>query len=452
MQSGNSNVLNAVLGAIERYTLVREGDRVLVGLSGGADSMCLTHALCAMREHLKIEVAAAHLNHNIRGAAADADAAAAESFAKGLGIEFFLRSCDVRGYAKEKQVSEELAGRELRYGFFDELCEKQGFTRIATAHNKNDNAETLLMNFTRGSGLAGLCGIPPKRGRIIRPLIDVSRAEIEEYCRENGLPFVTDATNLEAVYTRNRVRLEIMPQLQGLNANFINTVTANAALLADENSYLDAEAHLAFDSLYDGASCNANMIAALHPAVARRVIRLAAEAAMGGLSDISSRAINDILELCRDGRTGRRADAGRGYTARISYGRLFIIKPENKGFDLPLKEGEELVIPEAGISAVMTRCEKRVRDGAVYLSCDDINDIRIRSRRGGDVFCPSGMSGRKKLKEFLIDKKIPSHERDTVPIITIGGEIAAVSDMRADRRFLFGEKAFGIKIVLKNIE
>ena len=452
MQQGKNNLQKAVLGTIERYSLVKEGDRVLVGLSGGADSMCLTQVLCAVSDRLKIEVAAAHLNHNIRGEAAERDAAAAESFARGLGIEFFLRSSDVKGFARERRISEELAGRELRYGFFDELCEKRGFTRVATAHNRNDNAETLLMNFTRGSGLAGLCGIPPQRGRIIRPLIDVSRSEIEEYCREYSLPYVTDATNLEAVYTRNRVRLEIIPQLQRLNKNFINTVTANAALLADENSYLDAEARSAFSSLSDGVSCNAAMIAALHTAIARRVIRLAAESAMGQLADISSRSVNDILALCRDGRTGRQTDAGRGYIARISYGRLYITDRGGGGFDLPLKEDCEVIIPEAGMRAVMTRCGKRVRDGAIYLSCDDINDIHIRSRREGDIFYPSGMSGRKKLKEFLIDKKIPSHERDAVPIITIGGEIAAVSDMRVDRRFLFGEKSFGIRIVLNNTE
>ena len=211
MQVKNSNVINKVKQTIKRYDLIKEGDSVLVGLSGGADSVALCHILHTMG----INIVAAHLNHNIRGEEAKRDEEFAKTFAKKLGVRFVSKSVNVRELAKNTGMSDEMAGREARYAFFDDVCKSYGLTKIATAHNRNDRAETILMNLMRGSTMSGLSGIPYKRDNIIRPILDLTRAEIESYCDSMGLLYVTDSTNAADDYTRNKIRHKLLPLIEG---------------------------------------------------------------------------------------------------------------------------------------------------------------------------------------------------------------------------------------------
>lgn len=446
-----------VLTTIKENNLLESGDRVLVGLSGGADSMCLLHVLCNLSEKLGIEIAAMHMNHNIRGSEADSDAMAAQSLADSLNIRFFLVSKQVKEYAKENSLSEELAGRELRYQSFSNIMKNYGYTKTATAHNRNDSAETILMNFMRGSGISGLCGIPVSRGNIIRPLINVSRAEIEEYCNENNLHYVTDSTNLTTAYTRNKIRLNLIPEIQAeFNPNFINTVTSNAEIISKENSYINGEALKAYKSMFCDNSLDTAMFNSLHPAIKRRVIINFMSEVYGSMTDISSVAVEDIMELCGKNKTGKSVDIPRGYKAVIEYGRLYIRKPrsDDRGYEYHLNIGERLEIPQLGTALTAELCDvknDKNNKNVIYISCNDVSCLSVRSRKNGDVFFPLGMNGKKKLKDFFIDKKIPAEKRQVIPIITADGNIAAVYNLRCDRRYSFGVNKFNLKITINNI-
>ncbi|MDO5397774.1 MAG: tRNA lysidine(34) synthetase TilS [bacterium] len=449
MKDITSIVKEKIYKTILQNSLISPGDKVIIGLSGGADSMCLAHVLCSLSERLMFEVAAAHMNHNIRGESAESDAEAAKRFSERLGIKFYYRSADVVGYSKQHSISEELSGRELRYSFFEDLQKKYGFNKTATAHNKNDNAETLLMNFIRGSSVSGLCGIPVKRSTIIRPLIDVTRSEIEAYCCENKLPYVTDSTNLKDIYTRNKIRLKLIPELQNeFNPNFINTVTANARIINEENEYINTEAKKVYEKFKTQSSVTE--LNKLHNALKRRVIMMMLTDKYGSAADISSAAVEDISDLCMKNQTGKRVNIPKGYIALTEYGRLTIKKAKQaENFLYKLNVGEEVYIPQLNSYIKAEICTKKQKDKCIYISCNEADELYVRSRRNGDVFFPEGMHGRKKLKNFFIDKKIPAESRSLIPIITVGEEIAAVSDIRTDRRYIFGKNKINLKIIIK---
>ena len=423
---------------------------VLVGLSGGADSAALTHILIGLSGKYGFKVFAAHVNHGLRGAAADADEEFSRALADRLNIPFFSLRADIRSEAKRRGISEELAGRAVRYEFFDRLLSENDIDRVATAHHKNDNAETILMNLMRGSGTGGLAGIPYMRGNIIRPMLDVSRTDIERYCEENSIEYVTDATNLETVYTRNRVRNTLIPIMEReFNPALVDTLCANARLIANDEDYLSTETERVYRDIVKDGAADAAALASLHSAIALRVIRLMIDKACGA-ADVPQTAAAAVLAIARKGRTGARADIIHGAYAVTEYGRIVIRNKteDTGGFEYKLKIGEKLYIPELGINVLAERCKKMEHDGAEYFGIDTDADIYIRSRREGDSFSPRGMTGTKRLKSFMIDEKIPRAERDRVGLITINGEIAWVIGYRRSGRFDFDKK--GIKISISS--
>jgi tRNA(Ile)-lysidine synthase len=226
-----------VLAAIEKYGMLKAGDTAVVGLSGGADSCALLLALLALKERLGITVTACHINHNLRGAESDGDELFVRRLCEERGVPLTVFSVDVHGSAQKHESTEETA-RKLRYEKFAELC-KNG-ERFATAHTASDNAETVLMNMIRGTGTKGLAGIPPLRDMFIRPVIFCTREDTEKYCRENGIEFVTDSTNLSDDYTRNRIRHKLIPLLEEFNPSFIAAVTRMTGAVGDDSAFLDA--------------------------------------------------------------------------------------------------------------------------------------------------------------------------------------------------------------------
>ncbi len=444
-------VLNIIKKTIDEYNLFEKGDKALIGLSGGADSVCLTHALFTLGKEMRISLYAAHLNHGIRGGEAKRDEEFARAFCEKIGIAFFSKTADIPAISRASGESEESAGRKARYAFFKEICDKYGINKIVTAHNKNDNAETVLMNFMRGSSLGGLCGIPYKRGNIVRPLLDVSREEIESYCRDNSLEYVTDSTNLSDGYTRNKIRHSLIPMIQReFNPNFVNTVTDNSALIREDSEYIDALAKEAYNKITDGNTADIRAMLSLETPLRRRAARYMLNAVYNGLDGVSSGCVEDILRLISN-RSGTRINLPRGATARNEYGRLIIERggpAEIAPYEYTVLCGETKIIKETGTSVTVSYASERKKDGAVYLGFADESAVVIRSRRSGDVFCPFGMNGRKKVKEFLIEKKIPKEKRNLIPVIEIDGHIAAVGG-RIDRRFVFHDS--GIKIEFKEI-
>ena len=423
---------------------------ILVGLSGGADSAALITVLCRLSEKYGYKVYAAHVNHCLRGDAADRDEDFSRQLAERLGAGFFSLRADVAKLAEERGISEEEAGRNVRYSFFDKIADENGIELIATAHHRNDNAETILMNFMRGSGVSGLSGIPYRRGRIIRPLLGVTRAEIERFCAENGIEYVTDATNFEECCTRNRIRGTLIPYIEKtFNPSFVETVTSNAEIIRSEDDYMHSETDRYYRELVHGHAVGINELTALHPAIRLRLIRrMIGE--VRGTSDISAEAAEAAEAIAREGRTGSGIDIYGRVRAYVSYGKLVIErrKEETPPFSYRLMVGESRYIPELGATVHAETADRR-DDTGEFFSDPDRNDPRdaeleIRSRRPGDRFVPWGMDGTKKLKDFMIDEKIPRDERSSIGILTIDGEIAWVIDHRRDGRFKFKDK--GIKI------
>ncbi|MDR1002501.1 MAG: tRNA lysidine(34) synthetase TilS [Oscillospiraceae bacterium] len=234
-------MITKVVNAIEKYEMLKLGDCVIVALSGGADSVSLLHALNVLRERLGISLRAVHVNHMLRGEEAERDSRFSCSFCESLGIPIDVFRVDIGKLAKERKIGTEQCGREERYRLLAEVREKFG-GRIATAHTLSDNAETMLLNMTRGCSVAGLRGIPPVRGDIIRPLIFVTRAEVEQYCRENSLDFVTDSSNLSDGYTRNKIRLGVIPRLTEINPLLELSMSRLSECASEDDRYLSSAA------------------------------------------------------------------------------------------------------------------------------------------------------------------------------------------------------------------
>lgn len=262
-------MLTNVKDTIKKYNMINKGDTVITALSGGADSVALLFSLYSIKDELQFTIEACHVNHNLRGKESNDDQKYCEDLCSKLGIPLTVKSVDVMGTMKKHQSVEECA-RNLRYEFFSEIGKGK---KIATAHTASDNAETVLFNLTRGSALKGLCGIPPVRENIIRPVIYCTREEIEKYCSENELFFVTDKTNFALDYTRNKLRHITLPQLFEINPNLLNTISRMTLALNQDNSYIEAIAEKALkEAEVVPAKYSINTLNELHIAILNRVI------------------------------------------------------------------------------------------------------------------------------------------------------------------------------------
>ena len=283
--------MKTITDLVSRYDMLPKGSRVLCAVSGGADSMCLMHWLSDNAEALGISVAAAHFEHGIRGDESLRDMAFVEEACRANGIQLFIGRGDVPLYAEEKAIGLEEAARELRYEFLERTAEENGFGRIATAHNADDNAETVIFNLARGSGAAGICGIPPVRGNIVRPLLETTRAEIERYLEERGVSHIEDSTNSSQQYSRNKIRLQIMPVLREINPSVSKAILRTGDMLREDNRLLEALADEFIASHFNGESVRSKELAALPDAVEARVIRKLCP------QTISAVHTNDIMKL-----------------------------------------------------------------------------------------------------------------------------------------------------------
>lgn len=415
------SISHTFLDTVKKHNMIEEGDRILVALSGGADSVALLRLLLEISEKYRFTVGAAHVNHNLRDTA-ERDMHFCERLCKKLGVPLEVLTADVGKAAKEQGISEELCARNIRYNFFKSL----GYEKIATAHNKNDNAETILFNFMRGAGIGGLCGIPYIRGNIIRPLLDIKKADIIDFCNKNGYDFVTDETNFKEIYTRNKIRLSLIPEIeQTFNENFVNVVTANSELLSYDSDFLDSYAK----NLYSGEILS-SYLKDMHPAMLVRIIQLYYKESTNSTQNLASVFIKKIISLMKGGKTGSKIDLPCGFEAYISYGKLIIDKKEeNPFFEYEILPEKPLFIPELDKIVTLKKDEKG------KISLPDTSGLTIRNKRNGDIFFPTGMNGKKALSDYFTDRKIPKKQRFRIPILTKGGEIVSILGYRDDRRF-----------------
>lgn len=401
---------------------VKAGETVGVAVSGGVDSMALLNALCNLRAQLNIIVVVFHMEHGIRGRASVDDMRFVIRECEKRGVECVAERADVPELAAAEKLSVETAARQARYAFLDE----QAADWIATAHQRDDVAETVLMNLLRGSGLAGLCGIPEKRGRYIRPLLDISRAEIEAYAAENGVAFVRDASNDETDYTRNYIRNEIMPRLERVNAQAAAHIAQAAERLAEDEAALKHWAQTAdcIEEQKDGVYIRLDKLGVLPEAVRKRVVRLAFEKRFG-LSDVESKHVRDILALAESGQPGKRLDVGGGLAAVNIYGKLMIGRIKEKAYN---DDSVSFFGPGryelGGLEFVCTVCvQPDFGDGSEYFDAGALEGAVFRHRREGDRITPLGMSGTKRLSDYLSDRKVPLHLRDNMVVLAAGEDV-----------------------------
>ena len=415
--------------------LLPPGSRVLCAVSGGSDSMCLLHLLWTRREALGIEVCAAHFEHGLRGEEALCDAAFVEGWCRERGIPCRVEHADVRGYAEREGLGIEEAARTLRYAFLERTADELGCGRIATAHNADDNAETLLLNLIRGSGLKGLGGIPPERGRIVRPLLTVTREEIDAYLRENAVPHVEDASNADERYRRNLVRRRLMPRLRELNPAFVRSAGQTAALLRRDEDCLEALAADFIEKHFDGESLAVEDLVSLHPAVSSRVVRALCE------RSLSFEQVEDVLSFCRGAGLGFLDLPGQ--RLRREQGRLYFAA----GAPLPIPErriapGETLDIPEAGLRVRAELVEYNQKINSLFktycLKYENIrgNTIRVTGRQPGDRMRPAYRGCSKSLRALFREAGMTQRERDLCLVFRDEAGILAVHGLAVDERAL----------------
>ncbi len=449
-------MLSSVRGLAAEYDMLPAGGTVLCAVSGGADSMCLLHMLWAERETGGWQVAAAHYNHQLRGAESDRDAAFVRDWCRERDIPCYLGGGDVAAAAERTGQGVEETARQLRYAFLTETAERIGAQRVATAHNADDNGETLLLHLVRGSGLQGLTGIPPRRGDLIRPLLTTSRADIERYLSEHDVPHVEDSTNTDTAYSRNFLRHEVMPRLRQLNPSLTAALSAAAQSLRVDNDYLNAQAAMAAAAARwaeEDVVIQAKVLADLPPALALRVIQKLVDQ-MGNGTVLSRVHREGVLQLARSGDPAGRLDLPGGLAAQRVYEDLLLTTdkdplPPLAERSLPLPG--RVVLEEIGVTVTAEAefAQAPNLPDVFYLSRAKMGEgLTVRARRGGDTLALAGREGSKTLKKWFIEEKIPRRIRERVPVLDVGGAVAAVAGLGPDRAFLArpGEAAWKITL------
>lgn len=439
---------------VKEHDMLPPGVTVLCAVSGGADSMCLLHWLESVSAQKGFSLHCAHFNHCLRPVEADRD----EDFVRTWCCEHQIPFTSGRGNVKAESVRTgrgiEETARNMRYAFLERTALEVGAARIATAHTADDNAETVLLHLVRGSGLQGLCGIHPRRGMVVRPLLNVTRAQVEEYCALHQVSFVEDATNADETYVRNFVRRQVIPLLRQVNPRAVEHISAASKKVRVDHSYLTELAQEVADGADltpGGLVMKAGTLADLPDAVGTRVVRLLLERA-GGAANCAQTHVDAVMGLCRSADPSAQADLP-GVTARRVYDELILSKAE-KPHEPPgvtaVDVDGKTAYGETGWFVVCRKVgcpeEQDRPPGAVYLSCGRIKGAMVlRARSAGDALKLPARSG-KSLKKWFIEEKIPLLERDLIPVLADDAGVLAVALLGGDvsRLAAPGEEAFEI--------
>lgn len=438
MSSSAAAFIARVERTVRRQQLFRPGDTLVVAFSGGADSTALLDLLSRLSGY-RLHLIAAHLNHCLRGGESDADEQFCRAEAARHGIPFEVRRCNVARLAGENRLNLEDAGRRARIAFLDEVSRKYGATAVALAHHADDQAETVLMRLLRGSGMTGLSGMAYRNDRgYVRPLLDITRAEIEQYLSASGIGWREDASNSDPDYLRNRIRHQLLPLLETYNPSIRSTLASTATLLGDEDTLLEEVTLRRFTGIcrveQGRVTCSAAGVRELKPALRKRVLRLAVKEAAGSLEGVSQSHIEALGDLADSGRPNARCSLPRGMTAVREYDRLMVMKI-GETQTVPCRElviagPGEYQLPSGGMLVIEAASPEWIPpDHASALCGLDRTPFPwvVRPFRPGDRITPFGMSGRKKVKNIFIDRKIPLSERSRIPLLFSGANLIWVA-------------------------
>ncbi|MFQ5329878.1 MAG: tRNA lysidine(34) synthetase TilS [Thermodesulfobacteriota bacterium] len=439
-------MIEKVKQTIKRFGMAESGDHLLVAVSGGMDSVALLHLLMTLREPLGIQLTVCHLNHSLRGEESIRDEKFVRRLANNLGLAFECGREDLRSIAGKREGSLQEIARSIRYAFFEEVAQRVVATKVALGHTSDDNAETVLMRFIKGSSTTGLRGIPPVRGRYIRPLIETGRSEVEAFIKGRGLNYVEDSSNRTMDYLRNRVRGELIPFIQEkYNPNLRATLNREAAVIARDDDYLSSEVErvrgdVVIERGAGRVALDGARLAALHDAIMMRIFIVEVAQVTEKSIDITSRHLEAVVGLVRVGAPNGAIDLPGGVRLVREYDTIILTL---QGRDAPIEFAEELRIPgvtrfeEVGLQCETTLLEEAPfsltsDDGSTaYFDYDTLTlPLVIRAFIPGDCLVPFGMRGHKKVKDLFIDLKMPRPRRKRTPLLVSGGEILWVVGVR----------------------
>lgn len=463
-----------------KYALLAPNDAVLVGVSGGPDSLCLLHVLHALSQTLHFSVSIAHLNHQLRGADSDADAAFAQDIANSWQLPIYIENRDVTTLAGQRKQSIEETARQVRYAFLWQVAAKTGANKIAVGHHADDQVETILMHFLRGSGLAGLRGMLPVTNlatlrlyptdiehlpgspspQLIRPLLNISRPAIEAYCAEQGLAPRRDASNQDTTFFRNRLRHELIPYLESFNPNIRQVIRHTASVVAADVEILTKQLDAVWGSVLqeqwpESLVFNLPAWLKLPAGLKRSTLRRAVHRLRRSLRDINFIHLEQAIEIVETGTTGAKATLPQGLILTVGYETFTIagahattrpVTPNQP--QLPVGQVIKLNLPgitsdpavgwrlKAQLVSAPTPNFQEISKWEAYLDADVVGaDVWLRTRRPGDTFQPLGLGGHhKKINEFMINEKIPAHRRNSIPVLVNNQQILWLCGYRVDER------------------
>jgi tRNA(Ile)-lysidine synthase len=464
-------VIKRVIQTVERFGMFRTNENVLVGVSGGPDSMALLHILCTLDAKYRLKLAVAHLNHGLRPIDADRD----ESFVKRAADKLRLPFHRHQANLQPQNGSVEEQARKARYAFFHEMMEHHGYTKIALGHQKNDNAEAVLMHLLRGSGIRGLAGIPPVRDRrVVRPLIDLDRSEIITYLKDHQIPYVVDATNTDPAYERNRIRHHLIPLLEkDYNAGIVETLHRTADLCREEEAWFTRYLQPLLDKVVNrsGQTClelNDQVLTTESRAVQRRLIRGALSRWHGHLRRMGANHIESVIALIPTEAMGKKVSLPNGITAvRHTTGLCFgkgdrfapFVAAEPSEFCYTVPEIDQwpqtIDIPESNCRLILEMSTRSRSDelpihntDCAWFDLDALTfPLHIRSFRPGDRINPYGMQGSQKVKKLFIDRKIQVAQRQKIPLLESQGTLLWVAGIRRSNQAIVSEKTRRVLLV-----
>jgi tRNA(Ile)-lysidine synthase len=435
---------------IRRFDLLKKEDRVLVAISGGPDSVALLYGLLALQPEFDLKLYVAHLNHKLRGAESDEDEKFVKELARHLKLKFFSKRIDVKKEAKKRKLSIEETAREIRYDYLEKLADQIKADKIATGHQADDQAETFLMRLLRGAGGTGLSGIPVKRGKIIRPLIQIKREEIEEFLKAYKITHRLDSSNELPDYFRNKIRLSLLPEIKRkFNPKIVNVLNRTAEILSCQQEYIEKTCE---QIIQDAGISRKNKIildlkgfASYDICLQREMIRLCVKWLKGDLNQITYESVERVLDLLQKKKSGRKVRLAYKIWMEVSEKKLVCYKEkETKEFDYPLTLPGEAKHRDWGIKIKAEIVKGKLTSQTIntqdrniaYLDWGKLQKpFRIRTRWKADRFRPLGMKGTKSLADFFIDAKVPHHLRDEVSILTSKGKIVWVVGYRISDEF-----------------
>ncbi len=476
----STGLIAIIRNCCREHRMFEPGDTVAAAVSGGPDSVAMLHGLLELKDELGISLTVAHLDHGFRDESAS-EAEFVKNMAGALGLPFYTEKARLKKRLEGFSANRQAKAREARYEFFERAAMALKADKIAVAHTADDQAETVIMRIIRGSGTQGLAAIPPIRpvdrphgaARIVRPLIYASREEILVYLSEKKIESVSDPSNLKKIYLRNRIRLELMPTLRSYNPRITETLVKMAELLRSDEEFLDTCAREAIERLARRVknSPGPGYIALeldgfrkLPDAIKRRVVRLSVEEIKGDTLGLSYEHVMKAVSEISEGSTGRGIDIPGGVRVERSYREILVYIPqETPAFNISLPMPGTGAPSCAEIPGLGLRIDAEIIPATQPIALNDKNTafldadklkwpLIIRNRRPGDFFYPAGMEGKKKLKEYFMDMKLPRSLRSRVPLLESGKEIAWAMGYRQDQRFVPGPGSNKvIKITMVNL-